>query len=471
MIMSRKLFPAALALVVALVVADGVYAQQRRVELTLDKAIEIALNDNPTIRVADLEIERYDYVRKQSESAMWPNLSGTASYSRAIVQQTMGGLKFGADNTFAGGLNLSLPLIAPGIWRNVSLTKEQMVGAVETARGSKINLVAAVKETFYQTLFVRQSIEVLEANEAHVAAVVNDIRKKYESGLVAEYDLIMAQVQLSNFRPQIIQAKNGLATSILMLKMYLNLPSEVELVPNGTLEELKGKAPLSGTELSTDVSQNSDLRMLEIQKNILQRQLRLANSQQMPMLAAFGQAQMIGMDRKPIDFGASIGGTLGKYLDPLYKNAGIPFPEPDPVLPPRYKYDWQHPVSVGVQLSIPIFAGHTTDWQARQVKNAIQQLDLSTIYATEGMQVAVKNAVNNMIAANEKMAANEKVVEQAKKGYSISKVRYDAGAGTMLELNNAESTMTTAQLNYNSSIYEFLSARAQYEKVTGKENN
>jgi len=437
----------------------GAFAQKRTVELTLDKAVAIALDDNPTIKIADLDIERYDYVKKQSESSLWPSLSGTAGYTRSIVQQTMSGLKFGADNTFSGGLALSVPIIAPGIWRNVSLSKEQMVGAVESARGSRIELVASVKDTYYQVLLMRQSIEVLQANETSVAATVNDIQQKYNSGLASEFDLISAQVQLSNFHPQIIEAQNGLQSLTMLLKMYLNLPADVEVVADGTLEEMKNAALASQNGLPTDLSQNSNLRMLDIQKDVLERQLKLVNSQRMPTLAAFGQAQLIGMDNRQIDF-ATMMGSVADYW-------GLP---PLPSTPPsKYTYNWQNPVSVGLSLSVPIFAGRTIDWQARQVQTGLKQIELQKQYAEQGMNLQLTNAINSMAAASDKMAANGKVVEQAQRGYSIAKVRYGSGAGTMLELSNAENLLTQAQLNYNSSIYDFLSARTIYEKTTGIE--
>ena len=447
----------------ATVAVTGAFAQKRTVELTIDKAVEIALSDNPTIQVADMEIERYDYVKKESQSALYPNLSGTASYTRSIIQQTMSGLKFGADNTFAGGLSLSLPLIAPGIWRNVQMTKEQMLGAVESARGSKIELAAEVRKTYYNVLMLRQSLDVLYANEQNVASTVDDIQKKFDNGLVSEYDLITVQVQQSNFRPNIISAENSLAVVTMMLKMYLNIPEDVDVTVTGNLEEMMAAAPVSSGELSADVSANSDLRMMDIQKNILNSQLRLVNSQRMPTLAAFGQAQLIGMDNKQIDFAT----MMGPMLNPLFENAGLP--PLSPGAPPKYKYNWQNPISVGVSLSVPIFAGRTIDWQARQVKNAIRQIDMSAQYAAEGARVQANTAINNMLAANEKMLANHKTVEQAKKGYDIAKTRYGAGAGTVLEMNTAELNMTNAQLNYTGSISEYLSARADYDKVTGRE--
>jgi outer membrane protein TolC len=79
----------------------------------------------------------------------------------------------------------------------------------------------------------------------------------------------------------------------------------------------------------------------------------------------------------------------------------------------------------------------------------------------------VQASVNNLLSARETMMANELTVEQAQKAYDIALTRYNAGAGTILELNSSQLTLTQAQLNYSQSIYDYLSAHAEYEKALG----
>ncbi|MDR0511231.1 MAG: TolC family protein [Rikenellaceae bacterium] len=458
------------AMAACVALTPGIYAQQQ-MELTLERAIEIALSDNPTIKVADLEVERYDYVKQQGKAKLWPEIAATVSYSRSIVQQNMGGLKLGADNTFTGGLTLSLPLLAMGVYKNLQLTDQQALAAVEKARGSKIELTAEVKKAYYNVLLARRAVEVLHASEQNVSETVDNVRRMYDNGLTAEYDLITAEVQLSNLRPSIIQAEQGEQLAGKMLKMYLGIPSEVEVRATGSLDQMKQQAQADPGAASRDLSNNTDMRNLEIQQRIMQKQLELVNSQRLPVLSAFGQAQLIGMDRKPIDFGSSITSSLGAYLAPLYaQHPGLSMPVPPPAAPQKYKYDWQNPISVGVQLSIPIFSGRTLDYQARQTRNAIKQLELNKQYAEQGLNVQLETAIDNMVAAGEKMRSNEKTIAQAEKAYGIASTRYNAGAGTILELNTSELALTQARLNYTQAVFDLLSARAEYDKIIGKEN-
>ena len=139
-------------------------AEQGQLNLSLDEAIEIALSDNPTIKVANLEIERYDYVRKQAVATLYPQVDASAQYSLALRRQEMTeGFSFGGKNTFNVAGSVSLPLFVPSVYRQIKMTRTQMEGAVESARASRIDLVAAVRSAYYNVLLAEQSLEVLNA--------------------------------------------------------------------------------------------------------------------------------------------------------------------------------------------------------------------------------------------------------------------------------------------------------------------
>ena len=133
------------------------------------------------------------------------------------------------------------------------------------------------------------------------------------------------------------------------------------------------------------------------------------------------------------------------------------------------KYFWTHPISIGVQLSVPIFAGLTKMNKAREIRNQIAQISLQRTYARRQVDVQVRSSLNDLLTARETMYAQERTVEQARKAYHISDTRYRAGAGTILELNTAQLARTQAQLNYSQAIYDYLTAKAEYDRIVGRE--
>lgn len=421
-----------------------------QMHLSLNQAIEIALSDNPTIKVADLEIERYDYVYKQTVSSLYPQVSVSGQYSLAIRNQQMAeGLSFGGKNTFNATANLSLPLFAPSVYRQMKLTKTQMAMAVESARANRIDMVAAVRSSFYNVLLAEQSMKVLQEAYETTQRVVDNTKELFENGLAAEYDYITAQVQLSNLKPQLLQAEKGIELTKLQLKMYLSIPEEVEINIIGELDNFRDNV-LMHTDYDVDLSKNTTIVNLELQSELLDHQEKLIQTTRMPTIAAFGQISYIGQER--VNLGGLLGGMAGGATT---EN--------------QSKFWWQYPINIGAQISIPLFAGFNKTNQIKAIRNQRAQLDVQRDYAERGVKLQVQQSINTLLTARETMLANELTVEQAQKAYEISYTRYSAGAGTILELNNSLLTLTQAQLNYSQAIYDYLSAHAAYEKALGVE--
>ena len=440
-----KRFLRAVFLTVGLWGASGLSAQLR---LTLPAALEIALSENPTVRVAEMEVARYDYVKRQTWGSLLPQLSASGSYTRSIVKSEMrGGISFGADNTFAVQGDLTLPLFAPAVYRTLKMNDTQRAAAVEAARSSRIDLAAEVRKAFYNILLAEQSLAVLHESEATVRRTVEDTQLQYDHGLASEYDLLTAEVQLSNLRPAILQTETSIRLAKLLLKMYLSIPEEVEIEAAGELDALRGEV-LAGTDgLTSDLGENSDLRQLELQEEMLRLQLRAENAGRLPTLGAFGNFTLTGNNMGTVKFDMASGG-MSSIKD---------------------GYFWQHPLYAGVRLSVPLFAGLVKANRARELRNQIAQIALQRDYARQQLDVQLRSALNDLMTARETMFAQEKTVAQARKAYRISDTRYRAGAGTILELNSAQLAQTQAQLNYSQAIYDYLSAKAEYDRLIGRE--
>lgn len=421
--------------------------QYQTVNLTLEEAIEIALNENPTIKIADMEIQRQDYVRKETIGNLLPSLSASGQYSYAVVKQTMGksGISFGADNTVTLGANLNLPLFVPAVYATLKMNKAQMADAIESARASKINMVNEVQKAYYNILLLDESLNTLYASEKISQESVDNIRRMFNAQLTSEYDLMTAEVNLSNIKPTIIQTVGSLEVAKMYIRMLLSLPENVEITLAGNLNSYSDTISNSNTDYSTDISRNSDVLKLDIQSDMLKSQIRQINSQRIPTLAAFGQYSVYGNDMGDFNF------------------------NPGAAIATDKSFIWQQPANIGISLSVPIFAGNKINSQIKQTRIAQQQLDMQKDYVSESTTTQVQTAISNLMTAKSKMEANMNSTKQAKKAYTITNARYTGGAGTILELNSALLQVTQAELNYNQAIYDYLSAQADYDKIVGKD--
>lgn len=418
---------------------------QDSLRINLTTAIDIALSDNPTIKIANQEIERQRYVRNETKGALMPAVSASGTYNYNIMNPVMfmpdgvfgpgsgGPIRMGYSNSVSGGVSVSVPLFMPTIYRTLELNDEQMREAVEMAQSSKIELVNLVKKNLYAILLGENSLNVIKDNIYFAEIVVENSRNAYKQGIVSEYDLITAEVQLSNLNPALQQAENAIRVSRLMMNMLLSLPLNTPIAFDEHLHDFKDFIDNKPTNI-LDLTNNSELNILDIQKNILEKQLKLQKATRIPTLSAIAQYQVLSQSN----------------------NLRVAH------------YQWRGTALAGLQLSIPLFSGLSRVNKEFQIKNTISQLYLQREYAEQNLTVSAQTALSNIRKAREQMNSNIATKAQAQKGYRISKTRYDTGAGTIVELNTAQMAMLQADLNLSQSIYDYMIAQADFEKIMGK---
>ncbi|MBE6286070.1 MAG: TolC family protein [Bacteroidales bacterium] len=408
--------------------------------LTLDKAIELALSENPTMKVAEKEIE----LKEVSKTEAWQNLLPTVSLTGSVtynikvaeIKTSMGSFKMGMDdsNTWNGALQVSLPLYAPAVYQTMSLTKSDLQLAVEKSRGSKIDLVNQVTKAYYQLMLAQDSYNVLNENYKLAETNFNIVNAMYEQGRVSEYDKISAEVQKNSAWPSVVSGKNAVEIAKLQLKVLMGITADVDLVIDDNLKNHEAEMTMAANN-EIDLSNNSSLRQIDMQGELLGRQRKLMKTSYLPTLSLVGSYQYQSMSNTNWEIN---------------------------------KFNWSNASSLTLSLNIPIFKASN---QTQLKSNKIQQYQLAeTRINTErmlGMQA--QSYIDNMTKSAEQLQSNKNAVELAQKGLEISQKRYDVGRGTILELTNSQVSLTNVKLSYNNTIYDYLVAKSELNKVLGKE--
>jgi outer membrane protein len=417
--------------------------------LDLKTALSIAHDNNPTLQIADLEIQRVDYAKKESIGNLLPSVSATGQYTNSIMKSVMfmpasmsavmGGasyMEIGYKNSFTGTISAQMPLINFSLWESIKAKQTQIDLIVEQSRSSSLDMTKQVKDAYFNVLLSKSSLEVLEQSISNAKESLRTTKTAYEHGTTSEYDYLSAQIQVNNLNPSYISAKNSVELAILQLKILLSLPETQEIEVTEKLEDYEENFSLLD-ELETEkaLTNNSQLRQLDLNIASLQHSLKTIKYQHLPTLSAFGQY--------------------------VYQTQAEDFKFSD--------YDWVPSASVGLTLSIPIFNGNTYLNQQKQTEISLKELQLQRSYTADGMNIQVLSALKNMKAAKEQLVVNKEAIAQAERGYEIAKVRYQTGSGTILELNDSQLALTKSKLNYQQAIYDYISAQATYENVVGKQ--
>ena len=425
-------------MMVALVLCTLGATAQETLRLTLDQAIEIALSDNPTIQVAEQTIQLKRISDKEAVLGLLPEASLAGSYTRTIKKQTMvmNGMKFqvGIPNQYQGGLSVSLPVFAPALYKSIKLTKTDVALAVEQARASKQDLVNQVTKAFYQTLLAQDSYAVLEKSFKQSEANYNIVKAKYDQGKVSEFDKITAEVQMRNLKPSVISASNGIELSKLQLLVLMNIDPETEIELQGSLNDYEEGvyASAMNTEASS-LENNTSLAQMDMNVKMLQQTLSLNKQNFAP--------------------------TVALQFNYMYTCMADDFKFKD--------YEWNPYSNVSLSVSIPVFK-YKNFSTVKKTNLQISQLMQNRDYTARQLAMQQQSYLNSMAASVEQMASNKEAIVQAQKGRDIAEKLYEVGRGTVLELNNAEVALTQAKLTYTQAIYDYLSAKADLEKLQGK---
>ena len=411
---------------------------QETLRLTLDQAIEIALSDNPTIEVAEQTVELKRISDKETVLGLLPEASLSGSYTRTIKKQTMvmmgQKIEIGIPNQYQGGLSVSLPVFAPTLYKSMKLTKTDVALAVEQARASKQDLVNQVTKAFYQMLLAQDSYAVLEKSYAQSEANFNIVKAKFDQGKVSEYDKISAEVQMRNLQPSVISARNAVELSRLQLVVLMNIEPEINIVLDGNLADYEEAVFAGVLTADNSLENNSSLQQMDLNTRMLQQTLSLNKQNFMPMVA--------------LQF---------NYMYTCMTD-NFKFKE----------YEWNPYSNVSLSVSVPLFK--YSNFSAMKKTNLqINQLMANRDYTARQLAMQQQSYLNSMAASAEQVSSNKEAIVQAQKGRDIAEKLYEVGRGTVLELNSAEVALTQARLTYTQSIYDYLTAKADLEKLQGKD--
>ena len=415
---------------------------QNTLTLTLDKALEIALDENPTIKVAAEEIALKKVASKEAWQSLLPeaSLNGSLDHTIKAAEMKLNDMSFkmGQDgtNTANAGLSINLPLFAPAVYRAMSMTKTDIELAVEKSRASELDLINQVTKAYYQLMLAQDSYEVLQGSYKLAEDNFNVVNAKYQQGAVSEFDKISAEVQMRSIKPNVISAVNAVTLAKLLLKVLMGITADVDIKTDDNLtnyESMLFANQLKEEDMSLE--NNTTMKQFELNMKLLEKNVKSLKTNFMPTLSM----------------------SFSYQYQSLY-NPNINF----------FDYTLSNSSSLMFNLSIPLYrASNFTKVKSARIQ--MRQLDWNRIDTERKLNMQVVSYRNNMTASSEQVVSNKENVMQAEKAVQIAGKRYEVGKGTVLELNSSQVSLTQAQLTYNQSIYDYLVAKADLDQVLGKQ--
>ncbi|MBR2352792.1 MAG: TolC family protein [Alistipes sp.] len=416
--------------------------KEAALSLTLQQAIDIALSESPTIKIADKEIEIKRYAKQGTYASLYPQIDATAQYQRVLAKQTMvmdfagqtQSIKVGSDNSFNGGVSAVMPIINAQLWESLKVSVAEVELAIEKARSSRIDMIESVTKAYYSVLLAKESLVVYQRVYDNAVENNKNVKKRYDVGSVSEYDLITSNVSVQNAIPNVIEAENSITLTLWQLKALLGIDLAKNIDVVGSLMDYEAEMNYAHTLEQLSLENNSTLRQLDMQEDMLRRAVRITKLANVPTLSVNAAYLYTAL------------GNDGKFFTGKAWNP--------------YSY-------AGVQLNIPIFAGNAKRAATRQARLNLSNLQLQRENAERQLQVSVVQNLNNMQTYVKQFQSAAASVGQANRGYEIAVKRYEVGSGTLVDIDNSQTALTQAEMTRNMAVYNFLSSKVSLDKILG----
>ncbi|MGA2298960.1 MAG: TolC family protein, partial [FCB group bacterium] len=425
----------------------SLHAETRKI--TLDSALYIAVENNYDISTSQLSYGKSKALVKEAVGTILPSVSINANYTRNIkppvtflpgyfLQEPnveFVGIPFGAKNNYQAVASVNQILFNSAVFTGLGTAKIYENASYEMYISSVSKIILNTKKAFYGVLLAKElwntmkiSLDKSEDNLKSVSALFNE-------GMIPEYDFIRAKVGVENLKPSVLQAENGYINALNALKMFMALDINDSIEIEGELKSFVKEGNFTEDELlNKSIQNNYDLKSLAIQKNVAEDFVTIRKSEYYPTLSAFYNYMFNGLSNK-------------------------------------FNFINAQSSSFGLNLSMSIFQGFQS--QARVEQANIDYLTLKDRYSQlkDALRLQITSALLQLTTAKERMKAQDENVSQAERGSEISRIRYKEGVGSQVEINDADVALIQASINRSQSVFDYLSAYADLDNLTGNVEN
>jgi outer membrane protein len=435
----------------ALLFVRPALAQERPdvTELSLQGAINYALEHNEDMQKASYDELSAKYMVKEAKSNGLPQVNATGNFNMfpAIPVQVI-------PNVFEGKPDEMIPVqfgtkynASAGIQLSQLLFNQSYFVGLKAARSSedlyrlrktmtKEEVIYNVSSSYFQILQTKEQFEIINANLARLEQLGKILKLQYDNDLARKVDVNRISVNRTNLQTQLQTLTSALDQQMNVLKFFMGMPLEegIALTEAHILLDT-GASALSSKEL---VQGQTQLQLLTKQTELTNLQMQNIKAGYYPTLAATGTYQYNAM-RKEFNFFDT---------NQPWFNTGI----------------------IGLQLNIPIFDGMRKHSQIKQSEYTLKSLEADRQKLTKNLEVALQNSVSQLNNSSASIAAQEQNVLLAQEVYDTTNDLYKEGISPLTDLLEAEVSLREAKTNLNNEKLKYQLAQLGYLKATGDLN-
>lgn len=464
-------------LLIGLIIGEKAIAQTQEIELiedyelTLEEAIQLAVANSPQIKRALLSIDDADQLVKYAYGDVFPEISSSVNYTRNMEipvtyipaqlfdptapAGTLAPVQFGTDNNWQGGFTV-----------NQTLFKGETIVALSTAaifktvqeenyRATSQQVITQTRIAYYQVLAIKEQLRLQESQINRLEQNLSENQARQRAGLVDSYDVLRIEVQLSNQRPQLIEAEYAVDEAYRNLKVVMGLPLQLSFEVQGSLNEFDILTSESSTPENEQIKRVDQLNPFTFEKRVSEvPDIDLRRGDLRLLDASLNLTEKEAM------------ATKSSFLPTLSATYNLQWNSAEPGSP-NFFQDANRFQTLGINLSLPLFQGFKRVVDVERVIIKRKDLEEQRRATSLMAQNEVASSSEDLNMAFETASSRKIALKQAQEGYERSLKRLENGLGSQIEVTEAEVQVRQAEVNYALMVFNYLTAKAQYDLATG----
>jgi outer membrane protein TolC len=447
-----------------LIITGPVNAQSQII--TLDEAINLALENNMDVKVSLLNSQKSRAAVREAFGYAMPSLDATADFAHFLKKPKMPFPDFTAlltnatysilfdenviprdenkflpvqtqlqsfaqSNNYEASLTLTQILFSSAVFRGIGASQIYYDLSVAELRNTISKTKLNVERAFYGALLTKELLTIAKASFDNAQENFRNVSALFEQGFVSDFDRMQAEIRVENIRPTLLQMENMQVTTLNDLKLVMGIDQALDIDVKGEFVYVPEDLPEEEDVIDFALSNNFSLQSLKLKRDVDEAFIDLDLAEYWPTLAAFGNYTYAGSSD-------------------------------------QWNFQNYSAATVGLNFSINL-------WQGNRTKNRVEQSTITYKQTGEQFEQLKEYVVSQVKAkylelkrVQSLVEAQERNVSLAERSYEISTLRYKEGTGNQLEVQNSDVALRQARVNRIQSIHSYITTKLELEQIMGK---
>lgn len=420
-------------------------------QFTLSEAQSYALQHNYQLQQSKLDLDIARSKVRETTAIGLPQVNGEVTYNnfidiptQVIPASAFGGpegvyvpAQFGLPQSMSAGLTASQLIFDGSYFVGLQAAKQFVKASELSITQSEIEVKTSVAQAYFNALAAEENISALKENKLNIDQIFKETTALYEAGFIEKQDADQVRLLRSNITNQLDFAERQRTNILEMLKFQMGIPSETELGLTDNIANLvSSQSDNSISLLDQTFTPSKTIELQRISQGMTLSELSLKNTQakNLPQLSAFFTHSQNAY-RDDFDFLAD--------------------------------KKWYPTTLWGVKLSVPIFSSFYRAEGTKQAKLELAKLQSQKTQLEQSMAMQAMSAKNQYSSSLARYQTVKEDLELAKSIKDRTRIKYNEGLASSVDLTTAEAQYLTTLGNYINTTLELLNAKLNLDKALG----